>query len=121
MKITEKLYIERLEKMMNRHRGDPCPYCPMIKYYNPEIETFINGEGVDGYDNESCKICMKLTKRYANVKCDTSISQGWCPCNYYRNYYTGNFGTEACDMPKDYMVKVAWKVIRGWKKDNKEK
>ena len=120
MKITEKLYVTRLEKMMKRHRGDPCPYCPMALYYNPIFNYVIIEDGeIRGFGCKSCKICMKLTDKYGAVKCDKSIKYGRCPCNYFKDYFDGRLGIQQREMPEGYMTKVAWKVIRGWKKDNK--
>lgn len=115
MKVAEKLYIERLEGMMKKHKGDPCPHCPMSKYYSINKDIIFVGI----YDYTPCEICVKLTDKYAHVECNQSLLLNvYCPCTFFRDYFHGCFGTESREMPKDYMSKVAWKVIRGWKKDN---
>ena len=92
MEVTEKLYIEWLERMGKKYKEDLCDHCP--KEMSPR-------EIVRGY---GCDICDKLTKKYMKIK---GLRVG-CPCHYFR-------GDEDINM-----VKVAWKIIRGWKKDNKE-
>ncbi len=92
MIITEKLYIEWLEEMVKKYKKDLCDHCP--KEMAPLKIT-------KGY---ACDICDKLTKEYMEIK-DNKVG---CPCHYFG--YDEDIN----------MVKVAWKIIRGWKKDNKE-
>lgn len=90
MKIAEKIYIEWLEGMVKKYKGDLCDHCP--KKMEREIV----------YIGDACDICIGLTIKYTGVG---GVSD--CPCHYFRDDKDVN------------MVKVAWKVIRGWKKDNK--
>lgn len=104
MKITEKLYVTRLEKMIRKYKQDPCDHCPMAEDFNGDNRIMMQPGENGKYDAKGCRICRNLTKRYAdatNIKhvCD-------CPCQYF----SGDIN----------IVKVAWKVIRGWKKDNKQ-
>ena len=93
MEVTEKLYIEWLEKMVKKYKEDLCDHCP---------KEMVQEKIMRGY---ACGICDNLTKKYMEIEY-MYIS---CPCYHFR-------GREDINM-----VKVAWKVIRGWKKDNKDK
>ena len=43
--------------------------------------------------------------------------KGWeCPCHHFEDVFL----EKGEEVPEGFMVKVAWKMIRGWKKDNKE-
>ena len=109
MKITEKLYIERLEGMVKKYKKDLCRHCPMIADYGYHRSVMLDDRDVwENRDNrKACRICRKLTARY-NFLSDLNS----CPCGYY--HVVVNYGvTKGC------MSKVAWKVIRGWKKDHK--
>ena len=101
MKVTEKLYIERLETMIGRYKEDPCSHCPMTEDFDAESDVIVQS-GETGIGNaKGCRICRNLTQRYANAK-DIKM-RFHCPCEHFKN---------------DGMAKVAWKVIRGWKKDH---
>ncbi len=78
--------------MVKKYKEDLCDYCP--KEISPK-------EIAKGY---ACDICDKLTIKYMEIK----DIYARCPCYYFRDKEDIN------------MVKVAWKVIRGWKEDNKE-
>ena len=94
MIITEKLYIEWLEKIVKKYKENLCDHCP--KEESDEIIM----------EGDTCVICDRLTKKYMQIK----SMQTTCPCHYFA-YHNEDIN----------MVKVAWKVIRGWKKDNKDK
>ena len=116
MKITEKLYIERLEGMVKKYKKNPCDHCPMIENYGLE-KKMIDGNKYDWGDNPSCGICHKLTAKYNDFE-DKEIflkSNKWCPCIFFKEI------ADEDKMLENYMIKIAWNVIRGWKKDNKEK
>ena len=92
MEITEKVYIEWLERTVKKYKENICDHCP--KEWEIDLVT----------PGNICAICNKLTEKYMEIK----DIHGWCPCHYFKVDEDIN------------MVKVAWKVIRGWKKDNKE-
>ncbi len=114
MKITEKLYIERLEKMVKEYNNNPCDHCPMIENYGIHRSVFLDDdEDIDGDkdDRKACTICRKLTAKYNNL----FDYPKYCPCGYYKyKAFTGD------GVPEGHMVNVAWNVIRGWKHDNKD-
>ncbi len=91
MKVTEKIYIEWLEAMVKKYKEYLCDNCPK------EQKDFFVLEN----SSEVCDICKELARKYTGVG---GISD--CPCYYFENDEDIN------------MVKVAWKVIRGWKKDH---
>ena len=95
MKITEKMYIEWLEKLVKEYKEDLCDHCPKEEV-PVEIREFLEN---------ACVICHNLTEKYADAE---DVGEE-CPCHYFE------FDDEDVNM-----VKVAWKVIRGWKKDNKQ-
>lgn len=117
MKVTEKVYIERLEGMMKRYKNNPCDHCPMMRHYNPKEFYIYDVDEEEKRDltNAGCVICLNLTEKYNNI--DTKDEDGrrsYCPCKYYAWEIFLNE-----EMPDDYMTKVAYNVIRGWKKEHK--
>ncbi len=122
MKITEKLYIERLEKMVKLYKKDPCSHCPMQIYYArwktmlgysfKESMSF-NGEYVH------CEICRRLTAKYVEFENKEKLNRRWCPCSFFGHFVLKLKEDE--EMPGGYMTKIAWQVIKGWKKDNEKK
>lgn len=114
MKITEKLYIERLEKMIRKHKKNVCDHCPMIENYGIWQSVLVDDdEDIKGDKDyrKACIICRKLTAKYNNL----FDYPRYCPCGYYKyKVFTNN------DVPEGHMGKIARNVIRGWKKDNKE-
>jgi len=105
MEITEKEYIEGLEKMVKEHKKDVCDHCPA------ERLDFTIEKGW-------CVICDELFEKYVEKKEPklTSVYSCGCPCNYFKVV----FREDGEEMSEDFMVKIAWKMIRGWKKDNKK-
>ena len=102
--ITEKVYIEALEKMVKEYKGGICKYCPG------------GNEGfVVSMRQRWCEVCDRIFNKYVEEKKHTVIIS--CPCHHFEK----SFWEKERLVPEDYMVKVAWKMIRGWKKDNKEK
>lgn len=104
MKITEKLYIDRLEKMVKRHKENVCDHCPLAPHF--KVNTgLIDGGGrcLGGMEPIGCATCRRLHEKYINI-----VGAGLCPCSRYGND------------DKTNMVAIAWKVIHGWRKDNDE-
>jgi len=57
MIITEKLYIEWLEKIVKKYKKYLCDHCPK------EMSSKVIARGY------GCDICEKLTKKYMEIKC----------------------------------------------------
>ena len=104
MKITEKLYIERLEDMVKKCKEYLCDHCPMSQNFDSGVGVFVDSDVAD--QSLSCNICRDLHSRYLDGEVRLAHK---CPCKYFN-----------IDDKTD-MVAIAWKVIHNWKKDNKEK
>lgn len=105
MKITERLYINRLEEMVGLYKDDICEHCPMADDFCSNQETICetDEEGLRINIQKSCDICRKLTWKYGY----SNPYRYGCPCHSFEGTDTN-------------MVAVAWKVIHGWRKDNPE-
>lgn len=106
MKITEKLYIERLEKMIKKYPNDVCGHCPKMKYFMLSTNSTAMYKGM-----EFCNICVSLAEKYTDYTGSKALV---CPCYYFEEI----FENEDKAMPKDFMLKIAQKMIKGWRKDH---
>lgn len=121
MKITEKFYIDRLEKMIRKYKKNPCGHCPMQRFYRREkalLGQTLN-ETIEGVNHIHCQICRTLTAKYTSFTYEKYFLFGWCPCSFFRTEIFKLSDDE--ELPKGYMTKIAWQVIHGWRKDNKKK
>ena len=114
MKITEKLYIKRLEGMVKKYKNDPCKHCPMIKYYGIDM-YMIGSTRYSGGRNDICNMCRELIARYNDFEnkeellTDRNIVGYYnCPCTFCEKKV---FSPEK--VPEGYMIKVAWNTIHG--------
>lgn len=108
MKITEKIYIERLSDMIEKHTGDVCNHCPMMKGYamgSVMISTDSRGNNSCYNGHIACEICRKITKRYSDVN---PISIFVCPCGYFRKLASK-------EGQQSYQYDQAKKIIKRWK------
>ena len=87
MEITEKLYIDRLEKMIKKYSDTLCDHCPMMQYYSVDKHLFITYYRVDV---QCCYMCKYLVGKYTLPKKDRAdfIKQHNCPCYYFDNMDT---------------------------------
>ena len=110
MKITEKLYITRLEKMVKLYAKNMCVHCPMMHNFKIGDDGILLAEGETGWGHhEACEICWNITEKYAGF--DEAIGKN-CPCQYIMGYLN------ICE--DKTIAKIAKNIIRGWKKDNKQ-
>ena len=103
MKITEKLYIDRLEEMVKRYKKNMCNHCPMSLDFDSSVGVFIDDDIADY--SLSCRICEDLHSKYITIT-PYRVNR-LCPCNCFNK-----------DGKTD-MITIAWKVIHEWRKDNR--
>ncbi len=101
MKITEELYIERLEEMIKLYPDNVCDHCPMSSGFDSNYSVMTD-PNIANY-GLSCDICNDLHSRYTGKG---KSSGEKCPCKYFN------------EDGKTDMVAIAWKVIHGWRKDH---
>lgn len=105
IKITERMYVDKLEEMVRLHKDDVCDHCPMSEDFDPSASTICEvdklGRSID--INKSCNICRYLTWKYAY----SDPQSHSCPCQTFEETETN-------------MAGVAWQVILGWRKNHPE-
>ena len=121
MKITEKMYIERLEQMLETYPGhidDCCPMHSKFEIYDDDGDFLKDKSDPDDVDEGltmKCVICRKIIQEYSGF--DKKIKK-MCPCFYYTGIaFSKKLQGNEID---EFIFQSATDAISRWKEKNKQ-